>query len=99
MEAAGTGLPDDDIVRLRNRNDDAEKTLRRALAEQDRSARLAEEYLGRQDCLEQLGKEESNQAPPPEAPFPAYRPSRWLDGLALRAQQAYGKFIKANQMR
>jgi len=98
MEAAGTGLPDDDVVRLRNRAEESEKTLRRAAAEQARSARLAEEYLSRQEILSQLGMEESNDDPAPTAPMPPYYPSRWFDGLALRAQQAYRDFLIANPM-
>jgi len=96
MEAAYTGLPDEDVERLRNRNQDSEKALRRAAAELQRSANLAAEYLSKQEILEQFGLEESNQDPPPEQPRPAYYPSRWTEGIELRAQQAYRNFLVAN---
>jgi hypothetical protein len=97
MEAAYTGLPDDDVERLRNRNEDAEKALRRAAAEQQRSASLAEDYLARQELLMQLGREESND-PTLEPPKPSYYPSRWIDGIELKARQAYRDFLAVNPM-
>lgn len=97
MEASGTGLPEEDVVLLRNRNEDSEKVLRRMAQEQQRSIMLCEEYKSRQDILEQLGLEESNSAVAPEQPKAAYCPSRWVQGIELRAQQAYQDFIAANK--
>jgi len=96
MEASETGLPEEDVVQLRNRNEDSEKALRRAAAEQQRSASLCEEYLAKQAILQQLAVEESNTDPPPERPLPAYYPSRWIEGIELRAQQDYKSFIAVN---
>jgi len=96
MEAASSGLPDDDVVRLRNRDEESSKALRRMAAEQERSRQMCDDYLARQDLLEQLSMEESNQDPPPETPAPPYCPSRWTLGIDMRARQEYRDFIAAN---
>jgi len=96
MEAAGTGLPDEDVVRLRNRNEDSAKTLKRMGAEQERSRLQAEQYRSRQAVLEQLGLEDNDAGP--ETPPCYYRPGRWAEGLELRARQEYQGFVKDNPL-
>jgi tetratricopeptide (TPR) repeat protein len=98
MEASDTGLPLEDVIKLRNAGEDSEKALRRAAAEQQRSANLCEEYLNRQSVLQLLGQEECNEFPAPDRPKASYYPSRWVEGIEMRAQQDYRNFVAANPM-
>jgi len=99
LEAAGCGIAEDDVLRLRNRTKEAEMALRRESVDHRRSAALCAAYAERQEALEELAAEECSCADgitPPPPPRPAYDPRRWRDGVEGRARDEFGAYCVAN---
>jgi len=92
LEAAGCGLPDKSVERLRNKTPQAEQALRRLELERQRSAELVAAYMARQEALEDFAVAHCDGDAPPPPPPPFCHPIQWRDGTegpALAANTAY----------
>jgi len=96
LETSGCSLPEEDVIRLRNRTKEAGQVMRQKLAAHARSRELCEAYNLKQDVLEQIGVEVGTSEPPPPPPLPSHHPHRWVDGLDTRARLDFRAYKAAN---
>jgi hypothetical protein len=96
IEASGCGIPESEVVRLRNANPEAEAALRRAALERQRTAEMCAAYLSRQDALEDFAAENRIQDNPPEKLPGLHYPMQWREGIEARAVSTHKEFMKKN---
>lgn len=96
IEAEGCGLTSGEVLQLRNATPEAAAARQRWAEERCRSEAMCSDYFARQAALEQLASESSPHEMPDATPEPAYRPSRWVDGLEPQARLLYRSYNKAN---
>jgi hypothetical protein len=96
IEAAGTGISESDVVKLRNMTPEAEAALRRAADERQRTAEMCAAYLSRQEALEDFAAENSLSDTPPPSLLPMYHPMQWREGIEATAEAMHKEFAKKN---
>lgn len=97
LEVAECGLTEREVIQLLNETDAAAEARSKRAQERERSAKLSQEYMSRQEALEQLAVECNPYVDsPPLAPEADYHPSRWVLGLELQARLSCAAYRTAN---
>lgn len=96
MEAAGCGLSNDEVARLRNRTAEAQAAAEARVAERDREAASIAAYMAEQEKLEAFAERYCTRGEPPESSLPPYDPERWRFGPDCGAWKDHEVFVAAN---
>mmetsp|Transcript_12393 Transcript_12393/g.20254 ORF Transcript_12393/g.20254 Transcript_12393/m.20254 type:complete len:1064 (+) Transcript_12393:74-3265(+) len=96
IEASNCGIPESEVVRLRNLTPEAETARSRAEQIRELTSVLCTRQSDNREALENFALENRVQDNPPPVITPLYHPMQWREGIEARAVATHNAFVKMN---
>lgn len=96
IEASNCGIPETEVVRLRNMTQASQDARARAEQMRELTLVLSAKQSESQGALEDFALENRVQDKAPDLIRPLYHPLQWREGIESRAVASYNAFVKMN---